>query len=157
VAQSALGLLFTVPLRYLYRWIWFWPVRRRVLLAVLLTLAFAVLWAVTRLLLFMAMTSETGLWSDFGGWLFPSIFVFVTWAALYHGIKYYQLLQRQREMLLEVEAEQRREAFDLMELKSLARDAELRPKDIQPHAWVFDESSFYVIINVAVGAPSVET
>ena len=126
VAQSALGLLLTVPLRYLYRWIWFWPVWRRVLLAVLLALAFAVLWAAARLLLFMAMTSESGLWSDFGGWLFPSIFVFVTWAALYHGIKYYQLLQRQREMLLEVEAKQRREALNLMELKSLARDAELR-------------------------------
>lgn len=31
------------------------------------------------------------------------------------------------------------------------RHAELRPKDIQPHAWIFDESTFYMIINLAVG------
>ena len=126
IGQSILGIFLTLPLRYLYRAIWGWPVWRRVLMAIGAALLFAICWAVLRLLMFMAMTGETGLWADFGGWSYPSIFVFVTWAALYHGIKYYQLLQREREMLLEYEARQRREAMDMIIAKSETRDAQLK-------------------------------
>jgi sensor histidine kinase YesM len=126
IGQSILGIFLTLPLRYLYRAIWGWPVWRRVLTAIGAALLFAICWAVLRLLMFMAMTGETGVWADFGGWSYPSIFVFVTWAALYHGIKYYQLLQREREMLLEYEARQRREAMDMIIAKSETRDAQLK-------------------------------
>ena len=126
IGQSILGIFLTLPLRYLYRAIWGWPVWRRVLTAIGAALLFAIGWAVLRLLMFMAMTGETGVWADFGGWSYPSIFVFVTWAALYHGIKYYQLLQREREMLLEYEARQRREAMDMIIAKSETRDAQLK-------------------------------
>ena len=126
IGQSVLGIFLTLPLRYLYRAIWGWPVWRRVLMAIGAALLFAICWAVLRLLMFMAMTGETGVWADFGGWSYPSIFVFVTWAALYHGIKYYQLLQREREMLLEYEARQRREAMDMIIAKSETRDAQLK-------------------------------
>ncbi len=124
--QSLLGMLLTLPLRYCYQRIWHWPVWRRVVVAVAAALLLSALWAVMRLVIFMALTGETGLWPDFGGWLFPSIFVFVTWAALYHGIKYYQLLQRQRQTLLEYELRQRREAMDMIIAKSETRDAQLK-------------------------------
>lgn len=73
----------------------------------------------------MLMTGESGLWPDFGGWLFPSMFVFFTWAALYHGIKYYQMLQREQEALLRIESLQRQEALKLAQVEADARNAQL--------------------------------
>ena len=53
------------------------------------------------------------------------MFVFFTWAALYHGIKYYQLLQREREAFLRVESLQRQEALKLAQAESDVRSAQL--------------------------------
>ncbi len=77
-------------------------------------------------MLFMAMTGERGLWGDFGGWWFPSIFVFLTWAALYHGVKYHQLLQREHENIIKLESQQRRDALRRTLAESEAREAQLQ-------------------------------
>ena len=86
----------------------------------------AVLWAAIRLFLFMMMTGESGLWSDFGGWLFPSLFVFFTWAALYHGIKYFQFLQRAQEVAVRAESAQRQEALKRMKAEAETKAAQLQ-------------------------------
>ena len=126
VSQSLVGFLLTLPMRWGFKAIWDWPVGPRVAIALTLALVFAIIWAILRLLLFLLMTQETNLWRDFGGWLFPSIFVFVAWAALYHGIKYYQLLQVQREALLELESQQRQRALQLAQMRAQAQDAQLQ-------------------------------
>jgi sensor histidine kinase YesM len=133
--QSILGMFLCVPLRAVFRRIWDWPPRSRLLASVLAVLSLASTWAITRLLLFMAMTGELSLWAELGGWVFPSIFVFLTWAALYHGIKYYQLLQREQESLNEIENLQRREALGRAEARAEARDAqlELLRYQLNPH------------------------
>ena len=74
----------------------------------------------------MAMTQERELWGDFGGWVFPSIFVFLTWGALYHGIKYYQLMMEQREAILALEAEQRQRALQLIQARAQVKDSQLQ-------------------------------
>ena len=126
VSQSLVGFLLTLPMRWGFKAIWDWPVGPRVTVALTLALVFAIVWAVLRLLLFLVMTQEANLWRDFGGWLFPSIFVFVAWAALYHGIKYYQLLQVQREAVLELESQQRQRALQLAQMRAQAQDAQLQ-------------------------------
>lgn len=126
VSQSLVGFLLTLPMRRGFKAIWDWPVGPRLVVALTLALVFAMIWSVLRLLLFLVMTDEVGLWRDFGGWLFPSIFVFVAWAALYHGIKYYQLLQVQREALLELESQQRQRALQLAQMRAQAQDAQLQ-------------------------------
>lgn len=126
IAQSLVGFTLTLPMRWAFRRFWDWGPGARIPTALLVTMACATSWAVLRLLLFMAMTQERDLWSDFGGWLFPSIFVFLTWAALYHGIKYYQLLQEQREALLALEAEQRQRALQLVQAKAQVKDSQLQ-------------------------------
>lgn len=126
LSQSILGLLLSLPLRLVCRAVWTWPLLSRSLVVVLAVMLVSALWSVLRLLLFMVMTGESGLWGDFGGWLFPSIFVFLTWVALYHGVKYYQLLQREREALLAIEARKRDEALVLAKAQSEARDAQLK-------------------------------
>jgi two-component system LytT family sensor kinase len=126
ISQSIVGLLLTLPLRWCFKSVWSWPVAQRFILAVIATIFFSMLWAVLRLLLFMLMTQEQNLWADYGGWVFPSIFVFCTWSALYHGIKYYQLLQQQREAMLVLESQQRQRALQLVRAKAEVKDAQLQ-------------------------------
>ena len=71
VGQSVLGFLLSIPLRYLYRAIWNWGGLVRVAVVLSSAITLAVLWSALRLQLFMTMTGEQGVWSDFGGWLFP--------------------------------------------------------------------------------------
>ena len=111
VTQSAVGFALSTPLRYLYRAIWNWGGYVRVAVVLGSAILLAVLWAAARLQVFMMMTGETGVWNDFGGWLFPSLFVFFTWAALYHGIKYFQFLQREQEIAVRAVSAQRHEAL----------------------------------------------
>ena len=125
VSQSALGFVLSVPLRYLYRAVWHWSIYLRLVVVLGAAIVFAVAWAALRLTLFMLMTGEEGLWSDFGGWLFPSLFVFFTWAALYHGIKYYQFLQREHEVAVRAESAQRQEALKRIKAEAEAKEAQM--------------------------------
>ena len=125
ISQSVVGLVLSIPLRPIFRTVWNWTFLPRVVVVLGAAILVALAWAALRLTLFMLMTGERGLWPDFGGWLFPSMFVFFTWAALYHGIKYYQMLQREREALLRIESLQRQEAFKLAQVEADARNAQL--------------------------------
>ena len=126
IAQSLVGFLLSTPLRYLYRSVWSWGGYARVAVVIGSAVMLAVLWAAIRLFLFMMMTGESGLWSDFGGWLFPSLFVFFTWAALYHGIKYFQFLQRAQEVAVRAESAQRQEALKRMKAEAETKAAQLQ-------------------------------
>ena len=126
IVQSLVGCALTMPMRWVFRRVWDWPTGPRIVTALLVTAACAAIWAVLRLLLFMAMTQERGLWADFGGWVFPSIFVFLTWGALYHGIKYYQLMMEQREAIVAMEAEQRQRALQLIQARAQVKDSQLQ-------------------------------
>ena len=125
ISQSVVGLVLSIPLRPIFRTVWNWTFLPRMVVVLGAAILVALAWAALRLTLFMLMTGERGLWPDFGGWLFPSMFVFFTWAALYHGIKYYQMLQREREALLRIESLQRQEAFKLAQVEADARNAQL--------------------------------
>lgn len=126
IVQSLLGMLLSWPLRGLFsRW-WTVPAVPRLALILGTVVVVAALWSVLRLLVFMELTGETGLWSDFGGWLYSSIFIFLAWTAFYHGIKYYEELQREHRILLEVAATQREETLRRIEAESLARQAQLK-------------------------------
>ena len=125
ISQSVVGLVLSIPLRPIFRTVWNWAFLPRMVVVLGAAILVALAWAALRLTLFMLMTGERGLWPDFGGWLFPSMFVFFTWAALYHGIKYDQMLQREREALLRIESLQRQEAFKLAQVEADARNAQL--------------------------------
>ena len=74
----------------------------------------------------MILTEETGLWRDFGGWFFASLFVFLAWVLLYHMVKFGQALQGEKETLLVLEAGRRKEAFKLVSAESAAKEAQLK-------------------------------
>lgn len=124
--QSLLGMGLSLPMRTAFKRSWDWPTTSRIFVVFCTVMLLSLAWSASRLLLFMAMTGERGLWGDFGGWWFPSIFVFLTWAALYHGVKYHQLLQREYENIIKLESQQRRDALMRTQAESEAREAQLQ-------------------------------
>jgi len=123
--QSVLGLCLSWPLRSIYRRVWLMEPAPRLFMILCSVLGFSFVWAVLRLLLFGYMTGESGLWADFGGWLYSSIFIFLCWTALYHGIKYYRLSELEHTALQDMAAARNREAFKAAQARSSAREAEL--------------------------------
>ena len=57
---------------------------------------------------------------------FPRLFVFFTWAALYHGIKYFEFLQREQEVAVQAESAQRQEALKRMKAEAQTKAAQLQ-------------------------------
>ena len=126
LVQSALGIVVSWPLRSLAHAVWdvsFW---RRFSLIFLGLFICSGLWALLRIWTFMLMTGEQGLWPDFGGWLFGSILIFVSWTAFYHGIKYYQLLQSEHATLLSFAADNKEQQLKRSKAETFAHEAQLK-------------------------------
>ncbi len=124
--QSLLGILVAWPLRPLFHYLWNMRPLPRLMSTAFGVLVCSGIWTVLRISTFMALTDEEGLWSDFGGWLFGSIFIFSCWAAFYYGIKYYQLLQQEHETLLKVAAENKEEQLKRSKAETVAHEAQLK-------------------------------
>ncbi len=124
--QSLMGIIVSWPLRPVFQRIWNKALFSRLIYALFSVFLCSVIWTVMRVAVFMWMTGETGLWDDFGGWLFASIMIFLCWAAFYHGIKYYQLLQSEHATLLTIEAENREEQLKRSRAETIAQEAQLK-------------------------------
>ena len=126
LVQSALGMAVSWPLRSLAHYLWDMKLWLRFVLTSVGVFVCSGMWAVLRLSTFMYMTGEQGLWPDFGGWMFGSIFIFVSWAALYHGIKYYQLLQSEHASLLRFASDNKEEQLKRSRAEIFAHEAQLK-------------------------------
>ena len=126
ILQSALGVLVSWPLRWVFHYFWYDSGVFRISAAIAGVLGCSLVWTILRMTTFMAMTGESDLWSDFGGWLFGSILIFVCWVAFYHGVKYYQLLQKEHETLLMVAAENKEQQLLRSRAETIAHEAQLK-------------------------------
>ncbi|MEE4192788.1 MAG: histidine kinase [Halieaceae bacterium] len=126
VLQAGLGLACSWPLRVIYRHAFELGVIARVFISGLAVLVFSWLWTAARMETFMAISGERGLWSEFNDWYFGSVFVFLSWTALYFGVKYYQLLQLEHEKLVEESERKRMEQLRRMQAESSAQAAQLQ-------------------------------
>jgi|TARA_B110000259_G_scaffold25972_1_gene26790 two-component system LytT family sensor kinase len=124
--QSVMGVAVSWPLRSVFHYLWNKPLFLRLLLTMVSVLVCSLIWSALRIGAFLWMTNETDVWSDFGGWLFGSIMIFLCWAAFYHGIKYYQLLQSEHEALLKFAAENKEEQLKRSRAETIAQEAQLK-------------------------------
>lgn len=124
--QSVMGLLLSLPLYWIFIKIWDAVATRRFTIGIVSVLLFSLLWTAARISVFIVLTTEDDVWKDFGGWYFGSIFIFLCWASLLHGVRYYQLLQFEHKMMLEVEAIGMNEQLKAMKAQTEARDAQLK-------------------------------
>lgn len=149
VLQSFLGIALSWPLRLVFRSFWGASWTARLFIIAASVGVFALAWAVIRLALFEAMTQETNLWADFGGWFFSSIFIFLCWAAFYHGIKYYQLLQAERDHLLAAEATQKEEVLRRTSAEAAMKESQLTllRYQLNPHFLFNTLNAIYALVN----------
>lgn len=124
--QAGLGMVCTWPLRALFAWAWSLSRPLHLLWAGLAIIVLSCLWTASRMWTFMWMSGERGLWREFNDWYFGSLFVFLSWTAIYYGIKYYRLFQREHEKLLRESARQQEEYLGRLEAESSMRDAQLQ-------------------------------
>ncbi len=89
-------------------------------------MAVALVWTFFRMEAFVQLTGKVEEWGEFGGWHFTSIFIFLCWTGLFHGIRYYELLQSEHSDMLLAEADAREEQLKRMKAQTVARDAQIK-------------------------------
>ena len=126
LTQSIVGLLCSLVVERVIVAVWDKALFIKSLISFAIVVAISSLWTVIRMLIFEYMTGEQHIWEDFGGWYFSSIFIFISWAALYYGVQYYELLQQEHRSMLRAEAEARDQQNKRMHAQANARDAQMK-------------------------------
>ncbi|MFT4938321.1 MAG: two-component system LytT family sensor kinase [Paraglaciecola sp.] len=121
-----MGILLSLPLYWVSMRIWDKSLLLRGSISFFLVALMALVWTMIRLITFIWMTKEQGLWEDFGGWYFGSVFIFLCWSITFHGIRYYQLSQSEHKIMLAAEALSREEHIKRISAQNVARDAQLK-------------------------------
>lgn len=91
-----------------------------------LVLLMALFWTLIHMQIFVSLTGFVHVWGEFGGWYFSSIFVFLCWTGLFHGIRYYELSQSEHKTMLQAETNSQEEHLKRVSAQSEARDAKLK-------------------------------
>ena len=126
LVQSAFGIFVSYPMRPLSVFVWKLPFWKRMAWISLGIIVCATIWTSLRLWSFMLITPEQNLWSDYGGWFFTSILIFIGWASIYHGINYYRLLESERSNFLSILASNKEEQLKRIRAESMAQEAQLK-------------------------------
>jgi len=126
IIQSALGILTSWPLRPIYRWSFNLELVGRALVALASIIVFSAIWTASRLYTFEFISGERALWEEFHYWYFGSLFVFLSWTVLYHGIHYYELLVIEHQKVLDASALSESEKLRRLRAESQAREAQLK-------------------------------
>lgn len=124
--QSVVGVVLTLPLYLVYMRCWNTAIIPRIMIIVSSVLISSFIWTVFRVELYIELTNSLSAWAEFGGWYFSSIFIYLCWAGFFHGIRYYQLLQFEHEIMLNKAAEAKSEQLQKLSAQFSARDAKIK-------------------------------
>lgn len=126
VLQALIGLLLSLFLYVTFRTIWDKSTRYRSLVGLATVMLVAFIWTIVRVQVFILLTGDVNEWDQLGGWHFASIYIFLCWTGLFHGIRYYELLQSEHKIMLQAESDAREEQLKRVKAQSVARDAQLK-------------------------------
>jgi two-component system LytT family sensor kinase len=124
--QAVIGLLLTLCLYLGFMYLWDKRFIYRATIGFFMVLMVSLIWTIFRIEAFILLTEISTEWSEFGGWQFASMFIFLCWAGLFHGMRYNDLLQTEHRIMLKVEAEAREEQMKRMRAQTIARDAQIK-------------------------------
>jgi two-component system LytT family sensor kinase len=125
ILQSVLGMILSLPLRASYLALWEKRIPWRMGLSLIVVTVVSLVWTVLRIITFMWITSEEGIWTDFGGWYFSSFLVYLCWTALYYGNKYYYRAQVEHRIRLEAIAAVKEEQLKRLSAEADAKNSQL--------------------------------
>ena len=151
IAMTAiLGIIATWPLRHLYGRTFYSPLSLRIFVAASAVVLFSALWTILRILVFAWIVDEPPLWTEANYWYFGSLFVFLSWTVLYYGIKYYDMLTTEHQMLLEEAADKRNEQMLRLHAEAAAHEAQIRMLHYQlaPHFLFNTLNAIYAMVRV---------
>ena len=126
VMQALIGLFCTLILHKIFMYISQFRLQTRILNGLFLVLATAFIWTLLHMEFYVLITGFADVWDEFGGWYFSGIFIFLCWTGLFHGVRYYELLQYEHRIMLQAEANSREEQLKRIHAQSEARDAKLK-------------------------------
>ncbi|MGK0306760.1 MAG: two-component system LytT family sensor kinase [Gammaproteobacteria bacterium] len=126
ILQALLGLILTLFLYVGFMRIWHKPFIYRATAGFIMVLVVSLIWTLFRIEAFIRLTDISTEWSEFGGWHFASVFIFLCWTGLFHGMRYNDLLQTEHRIMLKAEAEAREEQMKRMHAQTIARDAQIK-------------------------------
>lgn len=126
IMQSAVGLLLSTVLQKSFIVIWNKSNKFRLWVGLALIFAVALCWTIARMGLFIVLTNENNIWWNFGGWYFSGIFIYLCWSAMFHGLMYHQLLQREHQILLDSQCLIEKEYVKRIEAQAMAKEAQLK-------------------------------
>lgn len=126
IFQGVFGFALTQGLYFAFKTIWDNPIIHRLSMGFLLVLISSFIWTAGRIFAFEWITVEKNVWADFGGWYFGSIFIFLCWAGMFHGIRYYKQLEQEHKVMLQAQAEAKDAQLQRIQAQAIARDAQLK-------------------------------
>jgi len=101
VVDASAGVIVTLPLRYLYRAVWDRSLVTRIIAVISASYLVALIWQpiknYAQFILDKNYLYEGATYHPFEGLIGYSYYLILCWSGLYFGIKYYQLLQEERE------------------------------------------------------------
>ncbi len=151
MVRSIFGIITTMPLRIVYSRVWKYTIGKRLIAVFSATLLMSILWTVVIIQFHELMTGEYILLYDYGGWIYSSIFIFMSWSASYHGVKYFLLLQEEHKTLLKSQSEKRHQLLKRSEAENRAKLAKLKflSYQLNPHFLFNAMNSVYSMIETS--------
>ncbi len=106
-ATAAVGFVVTIPMRYLFRWLWTRPLLTLASTMLMSCYGIALGWRLMHNYLYYFWVKNAWYPEDFMDYVsgvMGSFYILLCWSGLYFGIKYYQQLQEQTEQTLKATA-----------------------------------------------------
>ena len=106
-ATAAVGFVVTIPMRYLFRWLWTRPLLTLASTMLMSCYGIALGWRLMHNYLYYFWVKNAWYpehFMDYVSGVMGSFYILLCWSGLYFGIKYYQQLQEQTEQTLKATA-----------------------------------------------------